>query len=123
MRVTSRSRRTGTRSGRKTSPDAALQLLGLATRAGAVVTGTQLVREAIRAGRVRYVLVAADLTETGRDKLLPMLGSRNVPHAVRYRRDELGAAVGRGPLAAVGVTEAGLAGRLEALLGDPGGAD
>jgi ribosomal protein L7Ae-like RNA K-turn-binding protein len=91
--------------------------LGLAARAGAVVPGTQQVREAVRAGRVHFALVAEDLTATGRDKLIPLLEGREVFYTVGYTRDELGRCVGRGPLAAVGVTDAGLAGRLRALLG------
>lgn len=90
--------------------------MGLAARAGAVVPGTQLVRERVRAGRVRFALVAADLTDTGRDKLLPLLEGRNVPYVVRYDRSELGRAVGRSPLAVVGVVDSGFAERLNALL-------
>lgn len=79
--------------------------------------GTQQVREKARAGRVRFVLVASDLTETGRDKLVPMLEGRDVPYVVRYQRTELGRAVGKSPLAAVGVVDSGFAERLVALLG------
>ena len=78
--------------------------------------GTQQVREKIRAGRVRFAVVAADLTETGRDKLVPLLDGRNVPYVVRYDRSELGRAVGRSPLAVVGVVDSGFAERLNALL-------
>ena len=84
--------------------------------------GTERVREAVRAGEARLVLVASDLTETGRDKLVPALEGRGVPHAVRYTRAELGGAVGRGPLAAVAVTDRGFADRLKALLDLSGGA-
>lgn len=69
------------------------------------------------------VLVARDLTATGRDKLIPMLESRGVPHAVRYTRAELGLAVGRSPLAAVAVIDAGFATRLRALLDSSGNAN
>lgn len=93
-----------------------LQLLGLAARAGAVVPGTQPVREAVRAGRIRFALVAEDLTATGRDKLVPLLEGREVSYALGYTRAELGQAVGRGPLAAVGVTNAGFARRLRSLV-------
>lgn len=78
--------------------------------------GTQAVREKVRAGRVRFALVAADLTATGRDKLVPLLEGRNVPYVVRYQRAELGRAVGRSPLAVVGVVDSGFAERLNALL-------
>jgi ribosomal protein L7Ae-like RNA K-turn-binding protein len=100
----------------KTSPDPVLQLLGLAARAGALVPGTQLVREAVRAGRVHFALVASDLTATGRDKLVPMLESREVAYGVVYSRAELGRAVGRGPLAGLGVTDEGFARRFRVLL-------
>jgi ribosomal protein L7Ae-like RNA K-turn-binding protein len=110
------SRRAGSGRSGKTSPDPALQLLGLAARAGGVVPGTQRVREAVRAGRVRWVVVAEDLTATGRDKLVPLLEGREVSYTVGYTRDELGRAVGRGPLAALGVTDEGFARRLRALL-------
>lgn len=84
--------------------------------------GTQQVREKVRSGRVRFAVVANDLTPTGRDKLIPLLEGRKVSYAIRYRRDELGAAVGRGPLAAVGVTDGNMARRLQTLLSDEGGA-
>ena len=70
----------------------------------------------MRAGQARLVVVADDLTETGRDKLLPAVESRGVPHVVRYTRAELGAAVGRSPVAAVAVTDRGFADRVKALL-------
>jgi ribosomal protein L7Ae-like RNA K-turn-binding protein len=105
-----------TRRRRKTSPDPVLQLLGLAARAGAVASGTGQVRDGVRAGRVRFAVVAEDLSPTGRDKLVPLMEGRAVPYAVRYTRVELGRASGRSPLAAVGVTDRGLADRLETLL-------
>jgi ribosomal protein L7Ae-like RNA K-turn-binding protein len=97
-----------------------LQLLGLAARAGAVVPGTGLVRDAVRAGRVRFAVVADDLTATGRDKLVPLLDGRGVSYAVRYTRAQLGGAVGRAPLAALGVTDRGFAERLRVLLAPSG---
>lgn len=97
-------------------PDRALGLLGMAARAGAVVPGTGRVREAVRGGGVRLVIVAADASGNSREKLLPLLTARGVSHVIRYDRDELGAAVGRSPLSAVGVVEATFADRLHALL-------
>lgn len=101
-----------------TGPDRVLQLLGLAARAGLVVSGTGRVVTGVRGGDVAFALVANDLTETGRAKLIPLLEREAVPHAVRYTRVELGRAVGRSPLAAVGVADAGFGDRLAALLGD-----
>lgn len=90
--------------------------MGLAARAGAASPGTGQVRDGIRSGRIRFVLVAEDLSATGRDKLVPLMDGRAVPYAMRYTRAQLGRAVGRSPVAAVGVTDEGLADRLETLL-------
>ncbi|MFO7892970.1 MAG: L7Ae/L30e/S12e/Gadd45 family ribosomal protein [Longimicrobiales bacterium] len=95
-----------------------LQLLGLAARAGAVAPGTARVVAGIRAGEVAFAVVAEDLTATGRAKLVPLLEREGVRHAVRFTRAQLGRAVGKSPLAAVGVADAGFGDRLAALLGD-----
>lgn len=99
-----------------------LSLLGMATRAGAVVTGTDRVREAARAGTLQLALLASDASDNSRGKLLPLLTVRGISHVIRYERNELGAAIGRGPLSAVGVVDAALAGRLLTLLDENRGA-
>ncbi|HEY8485522.1 MAG TPA: ribosomal L7Ae/L30e/S12e/Gadd45 family protein [Longimicrobiales bacterium] len=102
-------------------PEAALRLLGLAARAGAVLAGTERVRLAARAGKSRFVVVAADASENSREKLLPLLRAKGIPHVVAFDRVRLGAAVGRSALSAVGVVDPSFAARLEELLGgDPG---
>jgi ribosomal protein L7Ae-like RNA K-turn-binding protein len=100
--------------------DPVLRLLGLAARAGAVIPGTQRVRDAAVGGELRFAIVAADASENSRAKLLPVLESRRIGHAVAFDRDRLGAAVGRAPLSAVGVTSASFAGQVQDLLGQEG---
>ena len=96
--------------------EAALRLLGLAARAGAVLSGTERVREAARAGTLRYVIVAGDVSANTQDKLIPLLESRRVRHRIVATRVALGNAVGRPPASALGITDAGLAKRVAALL-------
>lgn len=96
--------------------EAALRLLGLAARAGAVLSGTERVREAARAGTLRYVIVAGDVSANTQDKLIPLLESRRVRHRIVATRVALGDAVGRPPASALGITDAGLAKRVAALL-------
>jgi ribosomal protein L7Ae-like RNA K-turn-binding protein len=98
------------------APDRALGLLGMATRAGAAVPGTGRVREAARAGTLRLAVLATDASDNSRGKLLPLLAARGISHVIQYDRVALGAAVGRPPLSAVGVLDAGLADRLQTLL-------
>jgi ribosomal protein L7Ae-like RNA K-turn-binding protein len=108
---------------RPARPDRVLSLLGMATRAGAVVPGTERVREAARAGTLRLAVMASDASENSRGKLLPLLTARGISHVIRYERNELGAAIGRGPLGAVGVVDTALADRLLTLMHDGGGAE
>ena len=98
------------------APDPVLALLGIAARAGALVPGTERVREGATAGGIQCAIVAADASANAHDKLLPLLDRRGVPHVVRYERTVLGAAVGKSELSAIGITDRGLAERCVALL-------
>lgn len=97
-----------------------LRLLGLAARAGGVVPGTDRVRIAVRREELQFVLVAGDASANAQDKLLPLLESRRVPYRTAFTRAEIGAAVGRSPLSAVGLIDASLAKRVSELI-DPSG--
>jgi ribosomal protein L7Ae-like RNA K-turn-binding protein len=103
--------------------DPVLRLLGLAARAGGVVSGTERVRNAANGGEVRFALLAADASENSRAKLMPALVANEVEHVVAYDRERLGAAVGRAPLSAVGVVNASLAARMKVLIGPAFGAE
>ncbi|HEV2146777.1 MAG TPA: ribosomal L7Ae/L30e/S12e/Gadd45 family protein [Longimicrobiaceae bacterium] len=95
--------------------EALLDLLGLAARAGAVVTGTDTVRRGIRDGEVAHVILAADASQTQQQKLVPLLEVRGVPYRVLLDRERLGAALGKGAVSAVGLTNRGFAGRAAEL--------
>lgn len=98
-----------------------LGFLGLAHRAGAVVQGTEAVRAAIREGEAFLVLMAGDVSETQKKKIVGLLVHREVPSAVLGTREELGRAVGGPPLSAVALTQRGFAARfLESGVADGG---
>ena len=87
-------------------------------RAGAIVTGTQAVREAVRGRTVHFVLVAADASENSLNKIVPLLEAVGVPYAKPFDRETLGAAVGRAPLGAIGIKVPSFAEKIRAELGD-----
>lgn len=95
--------------------EALLRMLGLAARAGAIVPGVDRVREAARGGQLEFVVVAADASDNSRDKVLPLLESRQIRHAVMFDRDTLGAAIGKAPMSALGITDRKLASRVEEM--------
>lgn len=92
-----------------------LGLLGIAARAGAVVMGTERVRERIRNGDVRLVVVASDASNNSRAKVLPLLQALRLPYMVAFSRAELGAAVGKSSLSVLAVTRESLAARVAEL--------
>jgi len=93
-----------------------LRLLGLAARAGALVYGTDLVRRAARAKKIRVAIVASDISDNTREKLAS-LESSDVTVIAGPDRDELGALVGKGPLSVIGVSEGQFAERLRSDAG------
>jgi ribosomal protein L7Ae-like RNA K-turn-binding protein len=93
-----------------------LDLLGLASRAGKVVSGTDPVRQGVRDGEVRLVLLAADASPTQHAKLIPLLEARGIQGVRLLSRDRIGAAIGRGPVAAVGLADPNFTRRARALI-------
>jgi ribosomal protein L7Ae-like RNA K-turn-binding protein len=93
-----------------------LDLLGMAARAGRIVSGTDAVRKGVREGKVAMVLLAADASPTQHDKLRPLLEARAVHHVMLLSREQLGSAIGRTPVAAVGLTDAGFSRQARALI-------
>lgn len=106
----------GGESSQAIAPRRVLEMLGLAARAGALVTGTDAVRRAVREDRIRRVVLAADAAEGQRQKVVPLLEARAVPFHVLFTRVELGAAAGRAPTSAIGITDMNLARRVGELL-------
>jgi ribosomal protein L7Ae-like RNA K-turn-binding protein len=100
--------------------EAALGMLGLARKAGSVVTGTAATRDALRGGRARLVLTAADASEVQLGKIEGVLGP--VPRRIVGTRATLGDALGVPPATAVAVTDRRLAEAILRRLDEPGSA-
>jgi ribosomal protein L7Ae-like RNA K-turn-binding protein len=87
----------------------ALQAVGVARRAGRVEIGTRAVRQAGREGRLAAILVARDASDNARERFERVRLNTGAELVVCGDRSDLGRAVGRGPVAALGITEPGLA--------------
>jgi ribosomal protein L7Ae-like RNA K-turn-binding protein len=77
-----------------------------------VAAGTEAVREAIRAGGARLVVLARDASPAQIAKVRRTLAGHPVHVAAWGSRSELGTAVGLAPLSAVAVTHPRLAAEL-----------
>jgi len=86
------------------------EALGIARRAGAVVSGFEKVRAALRAGKARLLIAAADGAPDGRAKVRML--APGLPLATALTAAELGAALGREAVVHAAVTDAALAERI-----------
>ncbi|WP_120189535.1 L7Ae/L30e/S12e/Gadd45 family ribosomal protein [Ammoniphilus oxalaticus] len=85
------------------------QFLGLATKAGGLITGEQIVVKAITSKQVYLVILAADASENTRKKFQDKCRSYSIPlrfYADRYR---LGHCIGKEQRVVVGVKNDGFA--------------
>ncbi|MEE9576907.1 MAG: ribosomal L7Ae/L30e/S12e/Gadd45 family protein [Gemmatimonadota bacterium] len=98
----------------------ALRAVGMARRAGCVAVGTRAVREAARGGKLAAILIARDASENARGRLEGVRRRSGTSLTPCADRRALGAAVGRGPVAVLGVTERGLADLVLGPLGRSG---
>ncbi|MFC4598984.1 YlxQ family RNA-binding protein [Cohnella hongkongensis] len=92
----------------------ALSRLGLATRAGKLISGEEVVLKAIRSGEAKLVILAGDASENTRKKIKDKCSSYDVPLLVGFTRFELGSAVGKPERVLFAVTDRGFADMLSA---------
>lgn len=83
--------------------------LGLAMRAGQLVTGDEGVLDAVRTGKARLVVLAADASENTRKKFKDKCSTYQVPIIEYGTRELLGSSVGKGERVIVAITDPGFA--------------
>lgn len=88
------------------------QMLGLAMRAGCVVTGEERVVQKIRSGQAKLVLIANDAGFHTKKKLTDKTNYYDVPLLNYFDRRTLGQALGKGERVTVAVTDTGFAAQL-----------
>ncbi|MBQ9030491.1 MAG: ribosomal L7Ae/L30e/S12e/Gadd45 family protein [Parasporobacterium sp.] len=88
------------------------QLLGLATKAGAVVSGEFAVEQAIRKGEVFLVIIARDASENTKKHFRDMCAYRQVPILFALEKSELGRYTGKEQRASAGLLNKGFADKL-----------
>jgi len=86
-----------------------IRLLGLGLRAGRVVVGVTGVRAQLQRDGLSCVVLAADASARTREKVERLARARGVSVLAGPAALDLGAGLGRRPVQAVGVADAGLA--------------
>ena len=89
--------------------DKALSMLGLAARAGRIVSGEFTVEKEVKSGRAYLVLIAEDASENTRKKFQNMCEFYEVPMRLSYDRERLGHFIGKDFRASVAILDEGFA--------------
>ena len=91
-------------------------LMGLATKAGKVVSGEFSTENGIKDGKVKLVVVAKDASDNTKKLFKDKGAFYRVPVFEYGSKDELGHAIGKEMRASMGVTDAGFAKSLNGML-------
>ncbi|MDQ0090580.1 ribosomal protein L7Ae-like RNA K-turn-binding protein [Paenibacillus anaericanus] len=83
--------------------------LGLAMRAGKVVTGDESVLKAVRSAEAKLVIVAGDASANTHKKFRDKCGTYKVPLIIGFDRERLGASVGKPERIVIGLMDQGFA--------------
>ena len=93
-----------------------LSQLGLAQRAGKLVTGDDIVYKAIRNKQAQLVFVAGDASNNTKKKFRDKCQTYHVPLVIGFTRDELGDSIGKLDRVIVAVTDNGFASMMKNVL-------
>ena len=86
-----------------------LSTLGLALRAGKLITGEEQVVKAIQSGQAKLVIVAADASDGTLKKMKDKTSFYKVPLKITSDRSALGQAIGKGERVSLAVMDQGFA--------------
>ncbi|WP_258171206.1 ribosomal L7Ae/L30e/S12e/Gadd45 family protein [Paenibacillus sp. R14(2021)] len=92
----------------KTRPKT-LSTLGMAMRAGKLITGDETVLKAVRQGKAKLVILAADASDNTKKKFRDKCATYNVKCMEAFDRITLGEAIGKSERVILGLTDAGFA--------------
>ena len=88
-------------------PDKVLAMLGLAMRAGKVVSGEFSTEKAVKSGKACLVIVAEDASDNTKKKFSDSCSYYQVPYAVYGTKESLGHSIGKEMRASLAVIDEG----------------
>ena len=93
-----------------------ISLLGLANRAGKIISGEELFVKEIRSGKAKLILLSADASANTTKKITDKCRSYHVPIKMIENREILGHAIGKEARVVIAILDEGFAKKLMTLL-------
>lgn len=91
-------------------------LIGLAMRAGKVVSGDDSTLLELKKGRVKLVLIAEDASNNTQKLFKDKSSYRNIPYIICSTKNNMGSAMGKSPRAVIGIKDDGFAESIKRLM-------
>lgn len=89
------------------------QFLGLAMRAGKIISGEERVVLALQKQQVQLILLATDASQNTTKKIMDKAKTYRIPVLNMFNRQDLGRAIGKEARVVIGVTDKGFADELK----------
>ena len=93
-----------------------LSMLGLATKAGKTVTGTQACNIAIKRKKTKLVIIAEDASENAKSPAINLCNANSAEYVLFSTKDDLGHYTGKSERAIAAITDEGFANRIREMI-------
>jgi ribosomal protein L7Ae-like RNA K-turn-binding protein len=93
-----------------------ISLVGLANRAGKIISGEELSVKEIRNGKAKLILLSADASVNTSKKITDKCKSYHVPIKIVENRETLGHAIGKEARVVISILDEGFAKKIMTLL-------
>ncbi len=90
--------------------------MGLATKAGKLLSGEEACDKAVKSGKAKLVIVAGDASENTKKKFIDMCKYRGIDIRVFGEKDSIGRYTGKDVRSVVAILDWGFAGRLMEMI-------
>ena len=100
----------------KTNEDKIYSFLGLATRAGKIVSGDDSTLLELKRGNVKLVIIAQDASDNTKKLFKDKSSYRNINYVYFSNKLQLGYAIGKAPRAVLGVKDINFANKILELI-------
>lgn len=95
--------------------DSFLRFLGIAKGAGKILEGYNKCEDGMRNGKVSLIILSEDVSSNTLNKFLNYGNKYNIKVLIKYRKDELGCAIGRREIKVIGITDENMSKKLSSL--------
>ncbi|MDR0879317.1 MAG: ribosomal L7Ae/L30e/S12e/Gadd45 family protein [Clostridioides sp.] len=94
----------------------AVSLIGLAMRAGKVVSGDDTTLIELKKNKLKLVIIAEDASDNTKKLFKDKSSYRQIPYVICMSKNEIGLMIGKSPRAVMGIKDRGFADKIKSLL-------